>query len=132
MPNRPELYKRSSGERYEREYESADKNFYQSYQWRKFRADLLKKRRREDYQRAYNLHSSSNSIALHELMGYIASDLPLCEECYNAGTLASGPVADHRLPIRLGGAKFDPQNVGFLCHRHHQEKRGRERTQHNG
>lgn len=46
--------------------------------------------------------------------------------CKHPGCIARSTEADHIIPIRQGGARFDLANGRGLCKRHHSAKTGRE------
>lgn len=48
---------------------------------------------------------------------------PYCSQCKKNGITIFGNVADHIIPISIGGAKFDDRNIQTLCHKCHNQKR---------
>jgi 5-methylcytosine-specific restriction enzyme A len=54
---------------------------------------------------------------------------PLCVACTADGLIAQATAVDHIVPIRQGGAMWDPRNHQALCHDCHTRKTGRERRQ---
>lgn len=53
---------------------------------------------------------------------------PLCVECLEDGRVTEATVADHKVPLSEGGARFDMDNGQGLCVTHHNRKTARERT----
>ena len=51
---------------------------------------------------------------------------PLCEQCYKQGLIVPATVVDHVIPINLGGAPLDEDNLQSLCDKCHNAKSGRE------
>lgn len=47
---------------------------------------------------------------------------PLCEECGRRGTIGPAQEVDHIIPLKAGGAKYNPVNLQSLCRAHHREK----------
>lgn len=54
----------------------------------------------------------------------LAND-PVCVACLAAGVETLATVADHIVPLRLGGG-WEPENGQGLCETHHQQKSGKE------
>lgn len=52
---------------------------------------------------------------------------PLCVHCLPDGRVTPSIIADHIVPIRDGGARFDLNNGQGLCQTHHNRKTARER-----
>ena len=51
---------------------------------------------------------------------------PLCRACRDAGRAVEARVADHIVPIKQGGARFDWDNLQPLCLSCHNSKTARE------
>lgn len=51
---------------------------------------------------------------------------PLCEHCEKRGIITEVQEVDHIKPLRLGGAKFDFENLQSLCKSCHGRKSGKE------
>lgn len=47
---------------------------------------------------------------------------PLCDACSAAGVVTLATVADHRMPIKRGGERMEPENLQSLCRRCHNRK----------
>jgi len=47
---------------------------------------------------------------------------PLCADCEKRGRLRGAEEVDHIIPIKAGGAVFDPENLQSLCRRCHSRK----------
>ena len=47
---------------------------------------------------------------------------PLCEECKKNGKAVVGKIVDHIIPIKMGGAPFDLDNLQTLCWSCHSRK----------
>ena len=54
---------------------------------------------------------------------------PLCCACEQRGRVVPAVVADHVVPIKQGGARFDPRNLQSLCVSDHNAKSAKERAQ---
>lgn len=50
-------------------------------------------------------------------------EYPYCASCKDKGITIFGNVADHIIPISIGGAKWDDRNLQTLCHPCHNRKR---------
>lgn len=50
---------------------------------------------------------------------------PMCAECAKAGRAKLADIADHIVPVREGGAKFDASNLQSLCWACHNKKHPR-------
>lgn len=48
----------------------------------------------------------------------ILSRDPYCVRCLQHGAIVPAVIADHIVPIRVGGAQYDPANGQGLCQRH--------------
>lgn len=51
---------------------------------------------------------------------------PLCRTCFEAGRITAAQVADHILPLSVGGAENDPSNLQSLCRECHGAKTRKE------
>lgn len=51
---------------------------------------------------------------------------PLCVHCLDRGLTTAVQEVDHIKPLRLGGAKFDFENLQSLCKSCHARKSGKE------
>lgn len=51
---------------------------------------------------------------------------PLCVKCEERGLITEVQEVDHIIPLRLGGAKFDFENLQSLCKSCHARKSGKE------
>ena len=47
---------------------------------------------------------------------------PFCEECRKNGTITTGRLVDHIIPIKQGGAPYDLDNLQTLCWSCHSRK----------
>ena len=47
---------------------------------------------------------------------------PFCEECRRQGRLTKATLVDHIIPIGMGGATFDDENLQALCASCHGKK----------
>ncbi len=47
---------------------------------------------------------------------------PLCKHCSEKDIVTQATVADHIIPISLGGSKFDDDNLQSLCEKCHNAK----------
>ena len=47
---------------------------------------------------------------------------PFCEECRKNGTITTGKLVDHIIPIKQGGAPYDLDNLQTLCWSCHSRK----------
>ena len=47
---------------------------------------------------------------------------PFCEECYKRGTVVTGKIVDHIIPIKDGGEPYDMNNLQTLCWSCHSRK----------
>lgn len=54
---------------------------------------------------------------------------PLCCACEQRGRVVPAVVVDHVVPIKQGGARFDPKNLQSLCVSDHNAKSAKERAQ---
>ena len=54
---------------------------------------------------------------------------PLCCACEQRGRVVPAVVVDHVVPIKEGGARFDPRNLQSLCVSDHNAKSAKERAQ---
>ena len=54
---------------------------------------------------------------------------PLCCACEVRGRVVPAVVVDHVVPIKQGGARFDPENLQALCVSDHNAKSAKERAQ---
>ena len=54
---------------------------------------------------------------------------PLCCACEVRGRVVPAVVVDHVVPIKQGGARFDPENLQSLCVSDHNAKSAKERAQ---
>lgn len=92
MPERPKKIKRSwVAERKPFERENSNKEFYNSWPWRKLRRKQLDK-------------------------------FPLCKHCYDKDIITAATVADHIVPINLGGESLNEDNLQSLCESCHNKK----------
>jgi 5-methylcytosine-specific restriction endonuclease McrA len=48
---------------------------------------------------------------------------PYCRSCQLNGYVTLGHLADHIIPISVGGSKFDDRNIQTLCNPCHNRKR---------
>lgn len=123
MPTEPEQYRRAPKRYVESEDRKARKAFYQSRQWKKLRARLLKKRAAADQIRAEKLFDKyRDKYVYEELADYRSSGAPLCIHCLEEDRLTAGAVLDHIVAIADGGSELDPDNLQFLCKSHHNRK----------
>ena len=56
----------------------------------------------------------------------ILEQTPLCHNCQSTGRITPARVIDHIIPVRQGGAFFDPNNLQPLCDSCHNSKSGSE------
>ena len=54
---------------------------------------------------------------------------PLCCVCEQRDRVVPAVVVDHVVPIKEGGARFDPRNLQSLCVSDHNAKSAKERAQ---
>lgn len=47
---------------------------------------------------------------------------PFCEECLKSGKRTAATIADHKVPIKQGGDKYDASNLQSLCWSCHSRK----------
>lgn len=64
-----------------------------------------------------------NSRPWRKLRKYILQGEPLCRSCSEVAT-----VVDHITPIRLGGSRWNHENLQPLCARCHNKKSSSERS----
>lgn len=76
--------------------------------------------RRVDNSRFYN------SWSWRKLRKRFLDKNPLCVECSKGDVVVVATVADHVVPITLGGAKLDEDNLQALCKHHHNKKSSNE------
>jgi len=67
-----------------------------------------------------------NSTAWRKARKAFLIQNPLCVKCQETGLVIPADVVDHKVPINEGGDKLDPNNFQALCHKHHNQKSGRE------
>lgn len=82
--------------------------------------------------RSQSWSSVSNGDVYHstrwrKLRARILERDPLCVECKKNKRLSESIVADHIVPINMGGDPWDEENLQGLCTMHHNAKSGRER-----
>ena len=65
-----------------------------------------------------------NSRDWRKLRLYILAGEPICREC----TIAVANVVDHITPIRLGGSKWNHENLQPMCASCHNKKSSSERS----
>ncbi|MEO0132786.1 MAG: HNH endonuclease signature motif containing protein [candidate division WOR-3 bacterium] len=51
---------------------------------------------------------------------------PFCVICMKEGIIRAAEIADHIIQIRVGGAKWDKNNLQALCKKCHAKKSGKE------
>ena len=57
---------------------------------------------------------------------------PCCEPCEVEGRTTAATEVDHKVPLRDGGARLDPDNLQSICHGHHARKTARETRERRG
>lgn len=114
------------GSTFEDRKDSKGREFYKSYKWRKFRDRVKRSRRKKDERKAAEIYPELANTTFASYLSWMKSDNPLCDDCLKEGYIRQGNVADHDVRIRAGGAKFDPDNIVFRCHPHHNRKSGKE------
>ena len=62
------------------------------------------------------------SAAWRAVRAAFLRDHPLCVQCAARGRVVAAVVADHVVPIKDGGARFDTTNCQALCISHHNAK----------
>jgi 5-methylcytosine-specific restriction protein A len=93
---------------------------------RRVRAERYNKTARNaDSQRLYE------SPAWRKLRAIYLKRNPLCERCYAEGRITPAVICDHKVEIKDGGARLDPDNLQSLCHAHHNKKTAAERAKRN-
>jgi 5-methylcytosine-specific restriction protein A len=68
-----------------------------------------------------------NSAAWRKLSLSFRIDNPLCIECAKKGIVSASQVADHIVPIKQGGDRYDRGNLQALCHSCHNRKSAKEK-----
>lgn len=58
---------------------------------------------------------------------FIAAN-PLCVECRKKGIITPAQVADHIVPINMGGAALSEDNLQALCHKCHNRKSAKDKV----
>jgi 5-methylcytosine-specific restriction protein A len=98
-----EKEKRERQARYNRETRDAEaQRLYESPEWRRLRALYIKRN-------------------------------PLCERCFADGRrITPAAIVDHRVEIKDGGGRLDPENLTSLCRACHNKKTALERAKRNG
>ena len=95
--------------------------FYQSKQWRDFRA----KRMQKDAMAHTILITNVNTTPIPPDYNY---NKPCCEVCYDKDRIVNGVVYDHIVPRSQGGPDYPPpEGMQWLCHSCHNRKRQTER-----
>ena len=67
-----------------------------------------------------------NSAAWRRTSGAIRIETPLCPVCMAIDRHSPTRVTDHLIPIKYGGARFNPINLMALCSECHNNKSARE------
>ena len=118
------MKKRSIGEplRDETKYNTGP-NPYSHRRYRKFRERIKKKQRIVDEKKVHKIYEEDTSIPFERYNAFLKSNNPLCVECLEGGEINTGRVLDHIKPIEKGGAKYEDDNLQWLCDRHHNIKR---------
>jgi 5-methylcytosine-specific restriction protein A len=62
------------------------------------------------------------SVAWRAVRSAFLREHPLCAHCAARGRVVAAVVADHVVPIKEGGARFDTSNCQALCISHHNAK----------
>lgn len=75
--------------------------------------------RRRDPNREDGFYSST---AWRRLRIIQLREHPLCADCLRDGRMTPATVADHKIPIKQGGAALDPSNLQSLCSSCHSRK----------
>lgn len=53
---------------------------------------------------------------------------PLCESCLENGRITPAVIVDHKVEIKDGGGRLDPDNLQSLCRSCHNKKTAQERA----
>lgn len=101
-------------------------NFYAHRRYRKWRRDQLIKQRARDEHMIHEYYSAHPEISFTSYNNWLKSLLPLCQYCLKQEVIKPGRVLDHIHPIERGGAKYDEDNLQWLCDSCHDRKRATE------
>jgi len=131
VANTPKRIRKSKPDRtatFEKRTDSSSRDFYQSYEWREFRASNKKRTRKRDQIRVHELYNEMPNTTFKSLAAWMTDSKgsPLCMHCIDEGYLRPAQVADHIVRIRDGGLKLSHSNIQWLCNHHHNKKSGKE------
>lgn len=102
------------------------KQFYQTPEWRNFRNDYKKQKRKEHEQIVLKVYHSNPDNDPDDLLAFLNSDNPLSEPDLNKGIIKVANILDHKTRIRKGGAKFAKSNLQWVTESYHNSKSGKE------
>ena len=99
----------------------AERTFYQSAMWRKFRQRHLSATLQKDQVRARNLVKANPRMGI-DYTNWMITGKPLCEVSFKAGLIVPAAVLDHIRPIRDGGDRWSYTNLQWLSDTEHNRK----------
>ena len=100
------------------------KNFYQHKSWRQFREEMRKIKRAEHEAIVMDVYENNPENKPSDLMQFLEDEkqYPLSEMSLKKGLIKRASVLDHIIPIKAGGAEYDPNNVQWLTKIEHRIK----------
>ena len=83
----------------------------------KLRDEQYRKYGRDDFSKSFYSTPAWRSVRRRQLDAE-----PYCAECFKEGRIVKASIVDHIVPIKEGGAKYDPKNLQSLCWSCHSRK----------